>query len=155
MREVTKSSKRMQNAMTKLQDDKEGHAGIDILGISLSVSAYDKLLDVNEIEVTTEKAFTETTEDLREYNEKFLQIIQRITTEVSISDMVASTTTSTWRDSVLVTYPESKEELNKRARQYILNNFGGEMGQILGETGHMYEESACLKMKSNCESISN
>jgi len=155
--EVTKSSKRMKHAMTRLQDDKDGKAGIDILGISLSASAYDKLLDVDDIKITTEREFTEINEDLKVYNEKFLQVIQRIKTEVSISDMVGTTIVSTWRDSVPVTHPETKEELDNRARQYIINNFGGEMGQIIGETGHIYEESTCLKMeipepKGICES---
>merc|ERR1711936_952070 len=73
--EVTKSSKRMKHAMTRLQDDKDGKAGIDILGSSLSASAYDKLLDVDDIKITTEREFTEITEDLKVYNEKFLQVI--------------------------------------------------------------------------------
>jgi len=133
-----------------VQDDQESNFGLEIPVFSVSSSSADNRLNEDEIEVDTEREFEEESRDETEFNENFLQIIRRITTEVSISDRRAFKTESTWEDSTHVSMPESREQLDNRARQYILSNYGGwgdMKGTILGAHGHIYEESKCLKIK--------
>ena len=159
-RELTKKTEFMDYAATTLINDKEGHAGIGIMGFTMSVSAYNNLKDINNIKVDQTKSFSEKTTNKKEYNPDFLQIVEHITTEITINDLIILHTTSEYIDAIPKSSPKSTAELEDMAKQYIFNNWAMEKGEILGGHGHIYQETMCPQLTipkppGYCESNNN
>ena len=141
---MTKKTQDMNHASTELFKRKDACGSLGLLNLSLSFDAYSQMQDKHNIQVDNSKSFTEKTQDTKEYQAAFLQILQRITTEYTIDDMILIDTSSNYINSIPKDSPFSKEELEDMARQYILRNWGSNThGQIVGSIGHIYEEKGC------------
>lgn len=158
--ERSTSTTRMKKLQKKIIDEKEGHGSLGVLELfTLSASALTQFEDVNNMEVNEGRLFFEHTENKKVYDPNFLQLIRRITTEVSIGDMVSRKTETDYVGKVPIDSPLTSEALNDKAREYIERNVdkqsqngdGQDRGRVLGATGHIYEDSVCLKLEE-CKS---
>jgi len=142
-REIIKKTELMSNALTTLIDDKEGCAEVGLMGFDISANAYNDATDKNTLCSDVNTEFHEKTDKKIGYNEKMLQIVQKITTEITVDDKILITKKYNYEDAIPIDSPKTTEELEEMARNYIRLNYQTWPGDILGEIQHIYRETGC------------
>ena len=120
---------------------------------AFSGSAKAAYEDVTESVLQSNESKHNETSEKATFNPAFLQILRKITTEVSIDGRTAKTTTREFVDSVKTKKALSQEELKKKGEDYITYNYGHLVNGTV--TRNTYLAEACIQLKSKKSLILN
>ena len=142
-REITKKTELMSNALTTLIDDKQGCADLGLMGFDVSAYAFNDAEDKNTLYSDSKTEFTEDTTKRTGYSDQMLQLVKKVTTEITVDDKILVYSEYDYEETIPKSAPKTQDELEAKARNYISYTYGQWPGHILGQAQHIYRETGC------------